>query len=92
MPAAPEQLVQFARVILIPVADVRSADTVIPNLFVSQTVHNLRYKSPPAAPVLTQTSPTHILTLFLLDPLKITLLTKNFVYYTYSQTQLYFTY
>jgi len=74
VPAAAEQLIQFARVILIPVADDRSADSGIPSLFVTPTVHNLSYKSPPAAPVLTQTIPAHTLILFMLEPLQITLL------------------
>jgi hypothetical protein len=64
----------MARVILLPVADDRSADSGIPSLFVTPTVHNRSYKSPPPAPVLTQISPSHTLTLFLLDLLKITLL------------------
>lgn len=74
VPAEAEQLIRFARVMLIPVGDDRSADSGIPSLFVTPTVQNLSYKSPPAAPVLTQTSPAHTLTLFLFDPLKITLL------------------
>lgn len=64
----------MTRVILLPVADDRSADSGIPSLFVTLTVHNHSYKSPPPAPVLSQMSPAHTLTLFLLDPLKITLL------------------
>jgi hypothetical protein len=71
VPAAAERLIQWP-VILLPVADDRPADSGIPSLFVTPTVHNRSYKSPAPAPALSQPSPVHALTQFLLDPLKIT--------------------
>jgi hypothetical protein len=70
VPAAAERLIQWP-VILLPVADDRPTDLGIPSLFVTPTVHNRIYKSPAPAPVLSQPSPVHTLTQFLIDPLKI---------------------